>query len=87
MNQYSRIRIAACAALLLAALAGPAMADISQQQVLATRQPGRGCTTNYYALAKMTNSSGAFWIVPPATTLTGTFKDASEFPAPYLSLM
>lgn len=39
----------------------------------------------FYAQAKMTNSSGLYWITPPTNTHTGTFKDASGFPAPYAS--
>lgn len=39
----------------------------------------------FYAQAKMTNSHGIFWITPPTNTQTGTFTDASGFPAPYVS--
>jgi hypothetical protein len=45
------------------------------------------CAGNYTAFAKMTNSAGAFWITPTAGTSTGTFKDASGFPAPYSSVV
>src|SRR5579862_5186362 len=35
------------------------------------------CPGTYYAIAKMTNSSGAFWLTPPPGTQTGTFTNAS----------
>jgi hypothetical protein len=44
-----------------------------------------GCPETYYALARMTNSTGVFWLTPPAGTTNGIFKDVSGFPHPYAS--
>ena len=48
----------------------------------------QGTSTNigtFYAMAKMTNGLGTFWVTPPANTQSGTFSDASGFQAPYSS--
>lgn len=75
------------AVLLLIGNLGHLFAD-QIQTIPAVRGGGSGsCAGTYYALAKMTNSSGAFWIVPPTNTLTGTFRDASGFPPPYTSIV
>jgi hypothetical protein len=57
------------------------------QSVLPTmgKVTGSGCPGTYYALARMTNSTGTFWLTPPAGTTSGIFKDVSGFPHPYSS--
>lgn len=47
---------------------------------------GSGCPGKYTGYAKMTNSTGTFWITPPTNTSSGTLTDASGFGAPYVSV-
>lgn len=69
-------------------LVGAAFAD--QQTIPFTVQSGgsgSGCPGAYTGYAKMTNSAGMFWITPPTNATSGTLKDASGFPPPYVSVV
>jgi hypothetical protein len=43
------------------------------------------CPGVFYGYAKMTNSTGTFWITPPTNTASGTLTDVSGFGPPYAS--
>jgi hypothetical protein len=47
---------------------------------------GSECPGVWTGLAKMTNSTGTFWITPPTNTTSGTLTDASGFASPYVSV-
>jgi hypothetical protein len=47
---------------------------------------GSGCPGAYTGYAKMTNSTGLFWITPPTNTSSGTFTDASGLGTNYISV-
>jgi hypothetical protein len=64
--------------LLVAFLGRVAVAD-SQADRATISQGSGGCAGTYYAYVKMTNSSGLFWITPPANTHTGTFTASGSF--------
>jgi len=40
---------------------------------------GSGCPGAYVGYARMTNSTGSIWIVPPTNTVSGTFTNTSAF--------
>ena len=44
------------------------------------------CGGTYYAVVKMTNSTGSVWIIPPTNSSSGTFTDVSSFGSPYSSV-
>lgn len=81
------LTFAAVLGLLLAASADRVLADTQTIPFTATAGgSGSGCPGTYKGYAKMTNSSGTFWITPPAGTTNGTLTDASGFSAPYVSV-
>ena len=85
-NNNRMSKIVSTAALILAGFMGCIASEVAQNiQATVGQGTGSDCVGTYYALAKMTNSSGLFWLTPPAGTTTGIFKDASGFPAPYAS--
>jgi hypothetical protein len=75
--------LAACA--LVGVLACTASDLIQTPQASVGSGSSGSCPGTYTAVARMTNSSGAFWITPPTGTHTGTFKDASGFGGSYSS--
>jgi hypothetical protein len=85
-NNNRMSKIVGTAALMLAGFMGCIASEVAQSDQAAVGQgSGSGCIGTYYAYAKMTNSSGTYWLTPPAGTTNGIFKDASGFPAPYAS--
>ena len=69
-------------------VASVALADTMQQSDSATVSQGSAtCTGTYYALAKMTNSTGTFYITPPSGTHNGTFSDMSGMGGSYRSVV
>jgi len=79
-------KICCAAAALFAGLAAGMASQQTQSDLPAIgKVVGTGCPGTYYALARMTNSSGALWLTPPAGTTNGIFKDISGFPAHYTS--
>jgi hypothetical protein len=83
----SMIKTIGCAtALVLAGLmAGIAAPQNQGVPAIVGQGSGTGCIGTYYAMAEMTNSSGTFWLTPPAGTTNGIFKDVSGFQPPYTS--
>lgn len=65
------------------------LAQADNQSDSYTPQPG-GTGTNscgvYYGYAKMTNSTGTFWIVAPTNITSGTLTDTSTYGSPYTSV-
>jgi hypothetical protein len=75
-----------CAAALTLAGLTACLAGIQTQSDPATLSSGTDPHIGTYnAYAKMTNSSGTYLITPPAGITSGTFRDASGFPSPYVS--
>jgi len=70
-------KIISTAVFLLAGFLGCVAPAEIQKDLVSTGQGSATCAATYYAVAKMTNSSGLFWITPPANTHTGTFTNAS----------
>ncbi|MDR3460006.1 MAG: hypothetical protein P4N60_21475 [Verrucomicrobiae bacterium] len=88
MNKNTSSRSSFVAALALASFAVCA-AWADNQMVPFTPQSGgtgSGCPGLYTGTAKMTNSTGSFWITPPANATNGILTDVSGFPAPYTSV-
>jgi len=86
-NKISQIIYAA--AVVLAGFIGyVALADTMSENIPFTSKSvsGTGCPGAYTGLAKMTNSTGTFWITPPTNATNGTLTDASGFPSPYVSV-
>jgi hypothetical protein len=85
-NKKTMYKIVCAAAVLFAGFA-IGMADQQTQKDLPTmgKVTGTGCPGTYYALARMTNSTGLFWLTPTAGATNGIFKDVSGFPHPYAS--
>lgn len=86
-NNNGKIKTIMCAAAL--ALGG-LVACVGSQQIqndLPTMGQGTGtdCVGTYYAMARMTNSTGQFLLTPPVGTTNGVLQDISGFPAPYAS--
>jgi len=85
-KQYNGLfKLGCIAALTLVGFAICLATQVDQSCPSANGQGTSPYIGTYYAIAKMTNSSGTYWITPPANTHTGTFKDASGFPSPYVS--
>jgi hypothetical protein len=84
------VSLLALAALLFAGCATHLQTESNTTETIPfTKQSGgsgSGCPGAYTGYAKMTNSTGAIWLTPPAGTTSGTFTDASGLPAPYLSV-
>ena len=70
-------KIISVTVLLMSGFLGVAVAEMQSDTVSVEQGSGSGCVGTYYAVARMTNSSGAFWITPPQDTHTGTFTNAS----------
>jgi hypothetical protein len=84
-NKFSKITCAAI--LVLVGLAGfVSLADNQMIPFTPQTVSGTGCPGAYTGFAKMTNSTGSFWITPPTNTTTGTLTDISGFSAPYTSV-
>jgi hypothetical protein len=85
-NQERTLKIICAAAVILAGLMACIASEQTQSDVPAMGEvTGTGCPPTYYALARMTNSAGQFWLTPPAGTTNGIFMDVSGFPKPYAS--
>jgi len=79
-------RTAGTAALVLMGITCGMASQLTQGDPSSVGQvDGSGCPGTYYAVAKMTNSTGSFWLTPPSGTTNGIFKDVSGFPPPYSS--
>ncbi len=65
-------------ATLVAMLAAQVVAADTQSVPATIGQGTAACAGAYYAYAKMTNGTGAFWITPTNGTHTGTFTNASS---------
>jgi hypothetical protein len=87
MHKINPSKIISITAFVLAGFIGClALADTQSDRATVSGGSG-GCAGTYYAVAKMTNSSGTFWITPPPNTHTGTFTNASGFPHPFSSVV
>jgi hypothetical protein len=87
INKTSKIICATI--IILGGLIGFVVPAKSQSQLdpfTADTVSGSGCPGSYTGVAKMTNSTGAYWITPPANTSSGTLTDASGFGSPYTSV-
>jgi hypothetical protein len=86
-NKTKTSQIICATTLVMAGLAGfAALADNQTIPFTAQTVSGSGCPGSYTGVAKMTNSTGSFWITPPANTTNGILTDISGFPAPYTSV-
>lgn len=78
MKNHQSPKLAILAALVLAAVT--ALVAVAENQyvgvVTGTGTPPCGGTT-YYALAKMTNGTGTFWLTPTGNVSSGTFTNAT----------
>jgi hypothetical protein len=80
-NKNTMYKIVCTAAVVLMGIMRCIAAEVTQGDATAVGSGTDGCLGNYYALAKMTNSSGGFWLTPPTGTHTGTFTNASGIAA------
>src|ERR1043165_6277036 len=90
MNKNTKLNITKNLTLLALAgfLACVALADTQMETIPFTVKSvsGTGCPGSYTGYAKMTNSTGTYWITPPTNTTSGTLTDMSGFPSPYVSV-
>jgi hypothetical protein len=85
-NKKRTLKIACTAAVVLAGIMGCIASQQTQSDLPTMGEvAGTGCPGTYYAMARMTNSTGLFWLTPPTGTTNGIFKDVSGFPHPYTS--
>jgi hypothetical protein len=88
MKIKSRFKIIGLVAFAVAGLVSyVALADTQSDKPTIGQGSNGTCGGTYYASARMTNSSGGFWITPPTNATSGVFQDATGLPAPYSSVV
>ena len=80
MRKKITSKIICASALVLAGFTGwVALAETQDDKATVGQGSGTGCIGTYYAIARMTNGAGIFWLTPPANTTNGVLRTRLDF--------